>query len=278
MCTALTADQIPTGDTMTSEVDDIYSAYQSPDGPVLVPSAVLLMDVLGTSARRTPEESLRHLRVTQNAFSEAQKVGDSKRGNNGLTIATWFTDNLAMALPVPESGGLRAGDAISLLVMYAALHQVTLAEHGLYTRGAITFGPAYADEEFLYGKALVEAHHLESEVAVSPRVILSDKAYDALRNDRVEDENLLGEDYLRAGDDSWPFVDFLAYADWVGPDVGSTLTSLVEGLRGALVDAHRPKDRTKLRWLAGYFNGRLGGGFAIEGVSGRDYAAVGPGS
>jgi hypothetical protein len=253
-------------------VENAYAQYRASSEPMLVPSAVLFLDVLGTAEKREGEDSQRYLRQTHAAFAEARTWGESARGASQLTVATWFSDNLAMAVPVPTGAREQRADAISLLVMYAALHQLSLALNGLFARGAITFGPFYADADFVHGPALNEAHRLESKVAAYPRVILDDVAMQALREGPGRDEEFGTPDTrLMVCDDDWPFVDYLRYLEYVtlrrDDEVGGQRRHR-ERLRDALTAATEPQHRDKLLWLAAYHDhhvGRSGNGALLEG-------------
>lgn len=82
-------------------MEDAYAVYRVGHRPRLVPSAVLFLDVLGTQDPPDGDEQA-HLARTYDAFAQARSWGDSARGATGLTVSTWFTDNLVMACPVPE--------------------------------------------------------------------------------------------------------------------------------------------------------------------------------
>lgn len=55
------------------------------------------------------------------------------------------------------------------------MHNRLLLEKGIFTRGAITIGLYYSDENIIFSGGLVEAYNLESKVAKYPRIIVSDK-------------------------------------------------------------------------------------------------------
>lgn len=84
-----------------------------------------------------------------------------------------FSDTLILACPIwtrpYKCGEPELGDALS----YTSWYQFWLALEGFFTRGAMTYGELHVSDELCFGKALVEAHCLERDRAVSPRVILS---------------------------------------------------------------------------------------------------------
>jgi hypothetical protein len=266
-------------------MNDAYSVYQAADRPRLVPSAVLFLDVLGTRDPPGGDEQA-HLERTYDAFGRAQSWGDSARGATALTVATWFTDNLVMACPIPalldeedddpepearvDDGtaypvtvATIVADAVSLLVMYAALHQLALADAGLFARGAITLGSFYADAEFAHGRALNTAYNLESKCGIYPRVILDPKAARAL----AHPDSANGETRVTRGDDGVVFVDYLQYIDY--------FTHTEEQHVGVLRDhrdkvaqnlanaGHEMRLAQKYGWLASYHDDRAAAGMQV---------------
>jgi hypothetical protein len=234
---------------------DAYSVYRPGGKPRLIPSAVLFLDILGRADERDAEEAQAYLSLTHGAFVRARDWGDSERGANSFKIASWFSDNLVMGMPADLLG---PGYAIDLLAMYAALHQLVLSEAGLFARGAITFGPFYADAEFVNGPALNEAHDLEAHVASGPRVILSPSAMAALDGHVQKDEL---DAYIAVGDDGLPFVDYLRYLSYVTPEIDDE-APVLERLGGHIRDnlvrfADNARVWPKYDWLASYYDARV---------------------
>jgi hypothetical protein len=50
-----------------------------------------------------------------------------------------------------------------------------MALNGFFIRGGLAIGQLFIDKNSVYGVALLEAHHLESKVAINPIVVLCDK-------------------------------------------------------------------------------------------------------
>jgi hypothetical protein len=236
-------------------MSDAYGLYRLDGAPKLVPSAVLFLDILGTATRRTGAEAQTYLTLTHDAFAEARDWGDSRPGANEFKVVSWFSDNLVMGMPL--AGFLTPGNVVDMLAMYAAMHQLTLSNAGLFARGAITFGPFYADAEFVHGPALNEAYDLESRAANGPRVILSPAAMRALAD--YPEKNEL-DTYVAAGDDGVPFVDYLRYLSYV----------TLEGAEEAALTRHRDHIRNNMKrfeantrllqkyaWLASYHDARV---------------------
>ncbi len=56
---------------------------------------------------------------------------------------------------------------------------MALLDLGVLVGGGVSFGPLYHDASVVFGPALVEAYHLESDCAKFPRVIGSDAVFSA---------------------------------------------------------------------------------------------------
>jgi hypothetical protein len=234
--------------------EDAYETYRPGGVPTLVPSAVLFLDILGTATFRDDDEAQAYLRQTHDAFARAREQGDSRRGASEITVATWFSDNLVMGMPL--AGLLEPGHVVDYLALYAAYHQLVLGQAGLFARGAITFGLFYADEEFVNGPALNEAYKLESEAANYPRIIFSPSAMQALSEAKDRD----GLDaQICAGDDAVPFVDYLRYIPYMTPEqgIGDDLAMHRGQIREHL---KRYQDNVRIEqkyaWLASYHDAR----------------------
>ncbi|OFX70095.1 MAG: hypothetical protein A2X12_06320 [Bacteroidetes bacterium GWE2_29_8] len=64
---------------------------------------------------------------------------------------------------------------------YISMVQENLMKKEYFVRGAITYGSYYSDDNIIFSSGLVEAYKLESEVAIYPRIIISDKLVEYLK-------------------------------------------------------------------------------------------------
>jgi hypothetical protein len=78
-----------------------------------------------------------------------------------------FSDHIVLSQPIDESWG---GHTISMASRIALIARSAL-ERGFLIRGGITIGQLYHSDGIVFGPALVRAVHLESKLAVYPRVI-----------------------------------------------------------------------------------------------------------
>jgi hypothetical protein len=150
-----------------------YAAYRYDAGQLqLTPSCLLFFDILGTSEMSVASDAVDHLRRLRPALEAAiERAGTDDRVFD--QASTWFTDNAVVATPLTNTthsevitGGMQVSAAYLLLVCW---------ERGFLGRGAITVGPHYMDERFVFGPALIEAVALEKG-ARWPRVVLGHDA------------------------------------------------------------------------------------------------------
>lgn len=93
-----------------------------------------------------------------------------------------FSDTFVFYSPLAnEHGDLSTVQLFQILGACCTAMLVSLAAH-VPVRGGIALGPGIEiDEGRFYGPALAEAHHIESEVAQFPRVVVSDHVLQYLR-------------------------------------------------------------------------------------------------
>ena len=94
-------------------------------------------------------------------------------GNTTLRI-THFSDSIVMSCVFDE-----AEDVVLIIRHLRYVQQMLAEKHSMLLRGAITIGELIHDDHILMGPAMVEAYTMENNVALYPRIILSDIAKQA---------------------------------------------------------------------------------------------------
>lgn len=84
-----------------------------------------------------------------------------------------YTDNILVAFPLVKNEPFPR-QFITFNSIITSLYQQFLI-NDILVRGACDIGEIYVDDDFVFGKSLIEAHKLESKIAKYPRVVLSDK-------------------------------------------------------------------------------------------------------
>lgn len=127
--------------------------------------------------------------------------------------STTFSDSIVISTDPTMSGG---HNLISLTI---GLCRQLLLKRTL-ARGGIAFGPLHHGEDVVFGKALIEAYHLERDLSKNPRVILSPGINKTpLASDRTGE---IGDDFDPAIKQD---VDGMYYADIFFADHASRMRS-----------------------------------------------------
>jgi hypothetical protein len=158
---------------------------------------------------------------------------------------TQFSDSLVVSVEAnhPHS-------AQSVLMVVSELADRLLLK-GIFVRGGISMGWARHDSNIVYGRAMIDAYRLESEVARYPRIVVSDQ---------VREKIQLGPHAVwvkRDFDGIWysqPFRHMWIGFIQVAPDDEELMLAreqIYSGLKAASSDVGL---LAKYRWLAGKFN------------------------
>jgi hypothetical protein len=132
---------------------------------------------------------------------------------------------------------------------------------GILTRGGVVHGPAYHRSQVLFGPAINDAYHLETEVARYPRILV---APDVVSDVWGYHSGLCRGNLLRRDADGCWFVNVLtpALSDWdalLVADVDKDDRPFRRRIRKVLMEvlagtANNPAHRSKVVWLANQFN------------------------
>jgi hypothetical protein len=86
---------------------------------------------------------------------------------------TQFSDSIILALPYNPA-------EFSAVVDRVAILQQALLQDGILSRGGLSYGKHYSDEEFIFSDALIRAYKIERDRALFPRVVVDDDLLDLL--------------------------------------------------------------------------------------------------
>lgn len=158
------------------------SAYVSGQGqPLLRPSIVGFLDIMGFSQSirncEAPSEAQSLIDRIVSALHDAREyvrrslAGDFEHGPGGWGVK-FFSDNLVVGCPVekPEL----AVTAARFIIACSQRYQLRMAVNGFFIRGALTEGQICLTDDIIFGAALLECYHLESNTSIVPRVILAE--------------------------------------------------------------------------------------------------------
>ncbi|WMW24695.1 hypothetical protein RE474_11485 [Methanolobus sediminis] len=170
-----------------------------------------------------------------------------------------FTDNLLLKYPnTKKLEDIEANDCIELFELLS-YYQLSLALKGYFVRGAVAVGYTYVDEEIAFGYPIVEAHNLESETAINPRIIISTKVYKLVRffADHWTTKGDVYTHFLLKDKDGHYFINYLAILYYNRdetnlPKVLEYLKSHKTNVEKELKSPHSYDVISKYEWVANY--------------------------
>jgi hypothetical protein len=241
------------------------SLYQDANGQaLLLPSFVVYLDELGTSAR-LPTMTNEDLRDDLDAYDSLRSfLHDEATGwDEESQRALYFSDNVVLVAPCnPHLNSYDLG--LFYKVFSAGCYQLNMAVRGRFLRGGITVGDAYADHSFVTGPAHLAAVIIEEKEAVTGRVLLDESCVELARTEMANSGYPDPNDsafaaFLIVDEDRRTFVNYLAATaedEWARP--GVTEAGLIrhrDRLVAALAaHAADPKVLAKYEWTAAYHN------------------------
>jgi hypothetical protein len=180
--------------------------------------------------------------------------------------------------------------------------RLQLMQKGILIRGAITFGRHFSQKGILISPALVEAHCLESKIAVNPRILITSSAIQSASHDLINENGIdrlqvgdfkakIEKRMLTADDDGWTMLGFdpntvelryLRYGEH--PDAknihmhishcveagNSVLLKTMQGIALAKERAPGEKEKSKIRYVIDEWNAYMND-FHNHGDLLRDY-------
>lgn len=210
---------------------------------------VAILDLLGASEMIFGDSSEVVLNTIAYMFDKAGSTWPHL-GNTpavlGSIKAVTFSDNITFALELSSLQGKEKEEAIKAFIGYITVFQGVALKSKLYFRGGIALGRLYMNSKtnFVWGRALVEAHLLEEKSAIYPRVVLSRQ---------FEQFDLSGFHTIRKDFDGMYFVDYVPHVmkqhpDWI--EANKRLIEYQYTSRGAKAGQERVLQ--KYGWLRRY--------------------------
>lgn len=148
-----------------------------------------------------------------------------------------FSDSVVFALPYSSDNYI---SIISIISHY----QYSLLKNGILCRGGVSYGKHFFEEDFLFSNGMIEAYRLESQVAFSPRVIISSDLFELVKP--TMSANQTKATLLFEQDGLW-FIDYLS-----GRDATETWESISRVVPSEL--SKSSSIRSKQIWLIDYYN------------------------
>ncbi len=234
---------------------------------------VATLDILGGKNYILNDSNNTVFHTIHDAFKTALEIVQNKNSNfkskNFITEYRIFSDNIVIYQK--SKANKNEIDALQLnffLGIIGEIQQLFL-KNDLLVRGGVTVGEFFRDEIMVWGKALLETIIIESETAIYPRVVLSEKL--------VDKEDLLSAlgDRIRLDCDGLYYIDFIYYYNLYDNTGVNKYTGIdkkdielhIYNLNKLLVKNHniflkykqrrKPKISSKYGWINSYLNYKL---------------------
>ena len=160
---------------------------------------IAYMDILGYKEylKNNPDKAQEYLNTILDAVERAKisvsnfesKTMPMYQMDGGLRLKI-FSDNILLCMPV-GNGKDEICRAIVFLIAVASIQRGMVLQHGLITRGGITLGELFINEDIVFGQGIIDAVSLEAK-AEYPCIIVSDelpKKLHSLLSDVTEQYN-----------------------------------------------------------------------------------------
>jgi hypothetical protein len=183
-----------------------------------------------------------------------------------------FSDTVVRAVPIVSEANVKVRLGIVFHELTDIAHiQANLMYRDILIRGAITVGHIFMEKDVVFGPGLVDAHLLESQRALYPRVIVDKRVLRALkkipllRSHPFDEEMSYINRLVRKDTDGELFVDYLRYALDNSNDnyeYGTLILAHTDLVKKQLLESSALDGRTrygrsrrqKAEWLQRYHN------------------------
>jgi hypothetical protein len=216
----------------------------------------LIQRTIGASPTVSLDDVVRALEVPEEVQLDGivlGRIGDISDARHTLTA---FSDCIAISTVASEQGLMN-------LLFHVRAIVFRLLRLGFLSRGGIARGLAYHREGKIFGPAMLEAHRLEKQVAVFPRVILEPEITDAMAHAKPPVDLLLRR-MVRRNDDGFHMVHSLwalrtaadsenGFVGQWGELVGQIGRFLEDEDTRLASDPSKTRELEKVRWFREYF-------------------------
>lgn len=189
--------------------------------------------------------------VIEKAATEAQKTG----GVFDLRDVHWTAFSDTIVISVPESAH-RMPTFYTIMIGTMTLCQ-NLLELGAATRGGIAKGFVYHKDRVLFGPAVIDAYHLEHDVAVDARILVSSEVAREWRETYVPPNDMAMRDLIKQDRDGAWFLDLFFFPE--NDSLDRSTHAFFEKSRVVIDKLLREdglglREWSKIAWLASQFN------------------------
>lgn len=153
------------------------------------PHIVAHIDILGTKAMVANKESNQKLLDTMIVAIDKWK-NDIPKFNEMQCVAQKlsfkiFSDNIVLYIPFEKEHYAELLRTMCECSIYIQRTLLLNKDFPLPVRGGIAIENFYADEDFVYGQALIDSYLIEENLAIVPRIVISEAIIDTLYNKNI---------------------------------------------------------------------------------------------
>ena len=151
--------------------------------------AIAYIDLLGIKEeiKDNQDQCLKNMAKALFFANEVRKRGTSFNFFEKMKTKA-FSDNIVFAIEIADE--IDTETALTGVILATYFFQRMLIQECCYlSRGAITVGDLYIDDDVVWGKGLVRAYQLENDIAIFPRVIIDSEILSELDLDSLSERN-----------------------------------------------------------------------------------------
>lgn len=201
---------------------------------------VLFLDILGYSAiigraSSGPDHQDGAIEALQKSFQSARSRFSDKPNYD----IKQFSDSIILSSPYSST---QADE----FIYESAQLQISILKQGILTRGGLSIGKHFQDQDFVASQAVIDAYYIEQKTAKYPRVVTDGNFLDTCYPD-----GNYGDAPIASYIDGVKFVDYLRSVD----DIENTRLSLLN----IWVNSEKLDwaSREKVHWIVDYWNSRF---------------------
>lgn len=230
------------------EVEEFYRLLETEE-KVFNDYLIAYIDFLGIKEKMKKDNSFESLQILKFLLSKTTRTASYISGINAIDDfeIKIFSDNIVIAQKVNEEK--LANQIISMVNLIASIQFYALFQFDFWLRGGITIGELFIDSSVVWGTSLIEAYHIENNLANYPRVIISKKILEAYEGCKQKCLNLYA--LIQEDNDGLWFVDFFLAA----PNLTliPTIANILEEKATSYV-SETDRVKQKMNWMITYFN------------------------
>lgn len=138
---------------------------------VLEDHYIAYIDILGYEKQlQSADNQYSFYKQIERAFKDAMKIA-GQHEFSGIREVNYriFSDNIVLSIPIAKQNSFAA------ICQFSWAIQCSFIMNGFLVRGGISSGLFLQNNEFVFGKGLINAYKLESQNSIYPRIVIDRK-------------------------------------------------------------------------------------------------------